>query len=165
MSFFGDVPLVLTEITNAAQAKLPRTPKAQVYAQIIADLQSAAQSLPASYTGTDVGRATSGAASALLAKVYLYQQDWNQCGEIRGSGDLERPVFAQREVWNDNFSISKELTNPEDIFSIEYGSPETVTGVVGQVQVLFGLPSGFPGGDAYAIEQMMPSYVNSLLGD
>jgi len=81
VSFFGDVPLVLTEITNATQAKLPRTPKAQVYTQIIADLQSAAQSLPASYTGTDVGRATSGAATALLAKVYLYRGDWNNAAK------------------------------------------------------------------------------------
>ena len=162
VSFFGDVPLVLTEITNAAQAKLPRTPKAQVYAQIIADLQAAAQTLPASWsTNTDIGRATSGAATALLAKVYLYQGDWNHAAQYAGQV-ISSGHYSLNAVYNDNFSISKELSNPEDIFSIQYGSPETVTGVVGQVQLLFGLPSGFPGGDAYAIEQMMPSYVNSF---
>jgi hypothetical protein len=161
VSFFGDVPLVTTEITNAAQAKLPRTPKAQVYAQIISDLQAAAQSLPASYTGTDVGRATSGAATTLLAKVYLYQKDWTHAAQVAGQV-ITSGQYSLNPVWNDNFSIPKELTNPEDIFSLQYGSPETVTGVIGQVQLLFGLPSGFPGGDAYAIEQMMPSYVNSF---
>ncbi len=163
VSFFGDVPLELTEVTDAAHAKVPRTPKAQIYAQIIRDLDSAAKELPASYSGTDVGRATSGAAVALLAKVYLYQKDWNNAAKYAGQV-ITSGQYSLNANWNDNFSISKELSNPEDIFSIQYGSPETVTGVVGQVQLLFGLPNGFPGGDAYAIEQMMPSYVNSFSG-
>jgi len=74
---YGDVPLVLhnpnsTDIDNLLIA---RTPSAQVYSQIIADLEDATN-LPKSYSSTDLGRATSGAAHTLLAKVYLTQQDW-----------------------------------------------------------------------------------------
>jgi hypothetical protein len=70
---YGDVPLV-TEYQNyvfASDYAVERTPSADVYAQIEKDLTEAAQVLPASYSAPDVGRATSGAAKALLAKVYL----------------------------------------------------------------------------------------------
>lgn len=70
---YGDVPLV-TEYQNyvyASDYAIARTASADVYAQIEKDLTEAAQVLPASYTAPDVGRATAGAAKALLAKVYL----------------------------------------------------------------------------------------------
>lgn len=71
---FGDVPLRLEEVRTLNDLAIPRTPAAQVYAAIIADLQFAAEHLPATYAGvagTNTGRATSGAAHALLAKVHL----------------------------------------------------------------------------------------------
>ncbi|HEX6038168.1 RagB/SusD family nutrient uptake outer membrane protein [Longimicrobium sp.] len=74
---FGDVPLRLEYVTRLEQAlPQPRTPAAEVYAAIIADLEYAAGALPATYAGvagTNTGRATSGAAHALLAKVHLQQ--------------------------------------------------------------------------------------------
>ncbi len=75
---FGPVPLILhnpssVDITTLQVARAPRD---SVYAQIIADLSFAVGALPGSYSGADVGRATSGAAHALLAKVYIYRRDW-----------------------------------------------------------------------------------------
>jgi len=74
---YGNVPLVIHSASNLAQASklVSRTPKDSVYAQIIADLDSATL-LPATYTGADVGRVTSGAAHALLGKVYVTLRDW-----------------------------------------------------------------------------------------
>ena len=72
--WFGDVPLILDPFPTVFE--IPRTPADQVYAQIEADLQAAADVLPASYTGTDVGRATRGAALAMLAKVALTRHDY-----------------------------------------------------------------------------------------
>src|ERR1700743_1184624 len=77
--FFGDVPLVLHQATTVSQTNVARTPAADVYAQIIKDLKDA-ESLPAGYSGNDIGRATSGAARTLLAKVYLTQKDWADAG-------------------------------------------------------------------------------------
>lgn len=159
VGLFGDVPLVTTEITNSKLGQVARTPKAQVYAQIETDLKAAAQGLPASYGGSDAGRATSGAALALLGKAYLYTQDWNNAatylGQVINSG-----TYQLNAKFYDNFRVATQNTNPENVFSVDYGSPETVTGYIGQVAVLFGLPSGFPGGDAYSLELVLPSLVN-----
>lgn len=68
---FGDVPLQHVDLVI-------RAPKTEVYDFIIQDLQDAIQALPlkGAYASGDVGRATKGAAQGLLAKVYLYQKNW-----------------------------------------------------------------------------------------
>lgn len=79
VNYFGDVPLVTTTDVSS-NAKSPRTPAAAVYDQIIADLKQAAIYLPGTYaqTGGARTRATSWAANALLARVYLYRQQWQE---------------------------------------------------------------------------------------
>lgn len=74
----GAVPLVLhdPETLNVQELKIPRTPADSIYAQIISDLTDATN-LPKAQTGADKGRATSGSAHALLAKVYVTRKDWN----------------------------------------------------------------------------------------
>jgi len=73
---FGDVPLRLRPPVTAADYNLARTPKAQVWTQIQADLKAAASVLPATYSAADIGHVTKGAALALNAKVDLYLKDW-----------------------------------------------------------------------------------------
>ena len=74
---FGPVPLILHNPSGVdiTAMQVARSSRDSVYAQIIADLTDAT-SLPASYGATDVGRVTSGAAHALLAKVYVTRRDW-----------------------------------------------------------------------------------------
>lgn len=72
VQFWGDVPIV---IHNTEGSGVTRRPVDEVYQQIESDLLAAASALPASYGNTDKGRATSGAAWALLSKVYL---TWGQ---------------------------------------------------------------------------------------
>lgn len=71
--FFGPVPISLAGIKSAEEAfALKRAPEAEVYQTIINDLKDAINNLPILPPSTsDVGRATKGAATALLAKVYL----------------------------------------------------------------------------------------------
>ncbi|MER3374970.1 MAG: RagB/SusD family nutrient uptake outer membrane protein [Allomuricauda sp.] len=73
---FGDVPLVLD--AELESYDMERTPKAQVYDQIIKDLKEASEVLPekSAYGDADRGRATKGAALAYLGKVYLYLDDF-----------------------------------------------------------------------------------------
>ncbi|MDF2433666.1 MAG: starch-binding outer membrane protein SusD/RagB family [Mucilaginibacter sp.] len=75
--FWGDVPLVLHDpiSIDLNGLKTNRNPSADVYKQIIADLKDA-ESLPPTYTGANIGRATGGAAKTLLLKVYLTRKDW-----------------------------------------------------------------------------------------
>ena len=76
--FHGDVPLILHDPTTVDVNKLlvPRSSKDSVYQQIIADLSDATR-LPKAFTGADKGRATSGAAHGLLAKVYVTRRQWS----------------------------------------------------------------------------------------
>jgi starch-binding outer membrane protein, SusD/RagB family len=74
---FGDVPLVLHDVRSVPEGySYLREPSAKVYEQIIVDLRDAASKLPVSYTGNNVGRATRGAANALLGKVHLTIKDY-----------------------------------------------------------------------------------------
>ncbi|WP_184545182.1 RagB/SusD family nutrient uptake outer membrane protein [Mucilaginibacter sp. FT3.2] len=76
---WGDVPLVLHNPESLDLSKLfvKRTAAEDVYTQIISDLTDATN-LPKSFTGTDLGRATGGAAHTLLAKVYLTRKDYSK---------------------------------------------------------------------------------------
>ncbi len=76
---FGRVPLIDRVFEDpAAQANVPQSTPEQVYALIEEDLRFAAANLPPSWSPQFVGRATSGAANGLLAKVYLTQKKWSQ---------------------------------------------------------------------------------------
>lgn len=72
---WGGVPLVTT--TEPA-LNLPRASADDVYALIIQDLTFAIENLPvkSGYQAADLGRATKGAAQALLARVYLFRHDF-----------------------------------------------------------------------------------------
>jgi hypothetical protein len=155
---FGDVPLIEHEAKSVADARIPRSPASDVYALIMSDLQTAMTDLPASYSGADLGRATSGAATSLLAKAYLNQNDYTNAAKYAGQV-MSSGRYSLNARWLDNFKISDEFVNPESIFEINYGAPEDTPGVPGSIQTLFSLPSGFPGGDAYGLMLVNPDLV------
>jgi hypothetical protein len=151
---FGDVPLLDHEVTSLSSLGMPRTPAAQVYALIISDLQTAATTLPASYSSTDVGRATSGAARSLLAKVYLTQQNWTSAAQTAGLV-MSSGRYGLLTNFKDNFRIADKLANVESIFELNYDG--VLTAGTGSVVTLFTLPAGYPGGDAYGLIEVLPS--------
>jgi starch-binding outer membrane protein, SusD/RagB family len=75
VSQWGDVPLYTETVTSATGFK-GKSPAAEIYAFIIKDLNEAALALPASYSSSDNGRATSGAANALLGRVQMQKGDY-----------------------------------------------------------------------------------------
>ena len=68
---WGDIPLVTSPLSIQDAYAKGRTPKNDVYSQIVDDLTFAVASLPAKANQRFVGAATSDAANALLGKVYL----------------------------------------------------------------------------------------------
>lgn len=76
ISLFGDVPLVEKSLT-VEESFLPRTPQADVLNFIFRELDIAADKLPLSYTGTDIGRATKTSALAYKARMALYSGKWD----------------------------------------------------------------------------------------
>src|SRR2546430_2942936 len=151
---FGDVPLLEHEVTSLEGVRVSRTPVEDVYALILSDLQQAAAGLPSSYSGIEVGRVTSGAAQALLAKVYLTRQDWANAAQTSGQL-ITTGRYALLPNWKDCFKIATKVTNSESIFEINYDG--TLDPGAGSVHTLFSLPSGFPGGAAYGLMTVAPS--------
>jgi hypothetical protein len=83
---FGGVPLILNDtLTNNNNAS--RATAAAVYAQIESDLDYAIVNLPLKngYSAADLGRATQGAAEALLAKANMYEGNWARVKSLTDS--------------------------------------------------------------------------------
>ena len=76
---FGDLPLVLTDVSTEEGLTMGRTDKSIVLAQIYKDFDDAISVLPTSYT--DQQRATQGAALALKARVALIMEDWETAAD------------------------------------------------------------------------------------
>jgi hypothetical protein len=117
VKFFGDIPLIIDERLGIEEAQqLPRAPKADVYAQIEEDLTFAVSIL--NPVAAQKGRATKGAAQALLGKAYLYQNKYTEAAtildEIRNSG-----LYSLIPNYGDLFSVSNE-NNSETVFDVQY---------------------------------------------
>ncbi len=108
---FGGVPLVTSKIDINDSATIDavvynRKSKAETYAVIEQDLLDAIDKLPlkGQYGSNDLGRATKGAAQALLAKAYLYEEKWQESydmsGNVMTSGQYSLlPNYA--DVWRE----------------------------------------------------------------
>lgn len=75
VNLFGPIPLPLTSDYRTTES-LPRSSVEAVYAQILSDLKKAESLLVDAYPGTGRSRPNKAVAQALLARVYLYKQDW-----------------------------------------------------------------------------------------
>lgn len=121
VKFFGDVPLIIDERVGIEEARqIPRSPKAEVYAQIEKDLIEAAAVL--SPVAAQKGRVTKGAAQAMLGKAYLYQNKFTEAAEVldevRNSG-----LYALLSDYENLFTVAFE-NNSETVFDIEYSGLE-----------------------------------------
>lgn len=117
---FGGVPLITEPTENTANNSLPRAAAAEVYQLIVSDLQAAAAALPPSYSGADRGRATSGAAQGLLAKVYLTQGDWQNARDA-AQAVISSESYSLFENFADVFKLANE-NGKEHLFSVQFTS-------------------------------------------
>lgn len=121
---FGDVPLVLHEITSPYEANnLIRNSKVKVYEEIISDLQAAEKTLPPKYSTENAGRATQGAAKTLLAKVYLTLQQWENASDKLSEVISDKAIYGYKLLNNyvDVFDFNTPV-NDEIIFNVQYKS-------------------------------------------
>jgi hypothetical protein len=120
---FGDVPLN-TEIIGG-DFSFPRTAKAQVWKQIEDDLISAAEKcLPKNLE--EKGRATSGAAWALLGKAHLFQANASndQADYIAAKNAFVKVINDTKNYflevrYSNNFEEETEH-GPESVFEVEF---------------------------------------------
>ena len=127
MKWWGDVPLLTKDVTPDEAKAIVRSPRADVLAFILSELDAAATALPAKdqYAAADNGRITKGGALALKARALLYEG--NRMAEVvtvceqlinnqtaNGSYGLVADYSA---LFSDKV-INK--TNNESIFSLQY---------------------------------------------
>lgn len=135
---YGDVPLVLKEISISESYDILREPKENVYNQIIADLKEA-QDLPVSYSTAEDGRATQGAAKALLANVYMTLHKYAEAETI-----LAEIINSGRYSLLENTPGSLNIDGYKNVFSpVNHNSKEGIF----EIQFLKG---GYGEGSNYA---------------
>lgn len=143
---YGDVPLTVSEIKTEKDIPTTRTPSADVYKQIIEDLQYAKVNCRTTLLS---GAATQGAATALLGRVYLQMTGWplNDASKlplaaIELKSVLDNPLYGLAPTYADLFSHTKELNADvmrEIIYTIKFDGPGL--GLGGQMGSYMG-PSG-----------------------
>jgi hypothetical protein len=119
VTIWGNIPLVLNPSKPAD--KPSQAPENDVWTQIETDLADAIASLPESYTGEEIGRATKGAAYALLGKAHLQQRDYPQAATalswlVTGPGAA---LYSLVPNYADNFRHTTE-NNRESVFEIQF---------------------------------------------
>lgn len=132
--YFGDVPLV-TNAETVQEAMIARTPKDEVYNQIISDLEFAAQNLPIQHNDANLGRATKGAAKILMGKVYLRLEDWSNASSTLAEviNNEAQYGYGLFEDYGDNWGQSTEI-GKEAVFYVEFMSPPLNSNGAGGLQ-------------------------------
>lgn len=119
---YGDVPFFDYNITLQEANTISRTPKAVVVAFVRDELNEIVSLLPkkGEYADKDKGRITQGAVMTLLARTYLYENDWANVASITGriiNGDYGQ--YALYPSYEGLFLPENEL-NDEVILDMGY---------------------------------------------
>ncbi|NMM48538.1 RagB/SusD family nutrient uptake outer membrane protein [Marinigracilibium pacificum] len=117
VKFFGDMPLILDRRIGIDEVStIPRTPATEIYAQIEADLQAAADVLP--WTNATKGRVTKGSALGLLGRVYTYQKKYDEAATVLQT-IIDAGIYSLFPDYTTMFYVENE-GNEEVLFDIEY---------------------------------------------
>ena len=149
VKYYGKVPVVDHTVAASEAVTIGRSPVADVYTLMIADLQYAVANLPANYAGayplygpTDVGRATKYAAEAILAKVYMTRSGPTYSIEGPGLGlnewNLALPLL-QDIITNGGYVSNPNFGGATGIFSYTNQNPSVNKEAIFDVMYLTGL--------------------------
>lgn len=118
VQMWGDIPLVTKALTAEESYSVLRSPQAEVYRQIVEDLNFAISALPAASAVVRAGHASKGAAQSLLGKVHLTQGDKSAAAQV-----LNEVVSSGQYSLLPEYSSLWVVTNKntaESIFEIQF---------------------------------------------
>lgn len=126
---FGGVPLTLEVLDSESKWRGPRASEAEIYEAIITDLEAAEKTLWAKseYAPEDLGRATRGAARAMLCKVNLYRKNYDEAykwGKKFIDEEYNAGEYSLFADYAQNFTLSGE-NGCESVFEIQYMADPT----------------------------------------
>lgn len=114
---FGGVPEITSRVSIDEARSTPRASEEEIYGLIISDLEDAIDMLPTPGEAT-VGRASVAAASALLGKVYVYQEQWNDA--LTHLNRVDDFGYELEDDFATLFTVDGSEDNSEFIFQMPY---------------------------------------------
>lgn len=146
LNLYGNVPII-PDTPDFDNLLLNQAPQADVWKQIIEDLEKAEMMLPESWDGANLGRVTSGAATALKGKSYLYMKDWTNAHQTL-STLVGKYALLPASEYGDNFTEANE-NNGESVFELQFlgqtnfvwGSDIPQTGTMGNFHIDYAPPA------------------------
>lgn len=118
--FFGGVPKITAPQDPGDDIRPSRAPASEIYSEIIIpDLEAAMTLLPArsAYASGDVGRASLGSATGLLAGVHLTLGNWQKVVDL--ATEVEALGYTLNADYAANFDPTRE-NGPESLFEVQY---------------------------------------------
>jgi len=112
-------------IKSLDESRLPNSKPGELWDAIVSDLTFAKQNLPASWDATNLGRATSGAASGLMGRALLYRAQWENKPALYTAADAEftsiiaSGTYSLMPSFADVFALAKE-NNAESLFEVQF---------------------------------------------
>ncbi|MFD2939201.1 RagB/SusD family nutrient uptake outer membrane protein [Flavobacterium notoginsengisoli] len=138
LQLFGDIPyLYSTDYKVNSTAK--RIPEYEIYNNVISDLKTAEKLLPITYLNTERIRPNSFTAKALLARVYLYQKDWENAAKLSTEVIENKSLYvfennpekvflknSTETIWQFIPSLAGKNTDEGTLFYFASGPPQLV---------------------------------------
>ncbi|MDR8393573.1 RagB/SusD family nutrient uptake outer membrane protein [Aliifodinibius sp. S!AR15-10] len=148
-TLFGDVPLIKQADTENLERSLkPKSTQQEIYQFMIGNFKKASSLLPlrSEYGPENLGRATKGAALALLGKVYLYDEKYGLAETYFDSVITS----GQYQLIDDYSKLWVEDNNGESIFEVQYrdvggnawATQDAATSNEGNLRLYLNLPQG-----------------------
>lgn len=137
LNLYGDVPYI-TSTDYEVNRLVTRKPAEEVYNKIIADLQQAIALLPEAYVAAERVRPNRSTASALLARVYLYNGNWAEASNAASAvlnnteyiweTDIDK-IFLKdctSTIWQFSPKLSGNNADEGSVFVFQNGPPPFV---------------------------------------
>lgn len=117
VNVFGDIPYITTTDYTANSAA-SKTPQEQVWQNIIIDLTQAETLLPVEYPSQEKVRVNKAVATAFLARIYLYRQEWANAA-AKATAVIDNPLY----MWVDDPSQEFLRQSTATIWALHPGTP------------------------------------------
>jgi hypothetical protein len=155
---FGDIPYIDYFVNDPEAVKtIEKTPAADVYANIIADLEFGIANLPMQHPDNVRTRPSKGTAYTMLASVYLTMENWQQAYDhakwvIDNAGELDYALVPDYQTL---FIATEQDGIAEHIFAIDFLGLQSSGG--GENDDLLGPITGIRGANQNGWSVSVPS--------
>jgi len=124
LNMWGNIPLITNPIEKVNDLFVEQAPQEEVWTSIISDFKDAQSRLPETVDAKDIGRATWGAATAMLGKSFLFTKQWAEAA-VEFKKIIDKPTLYQLVAnYQDNF-LESGNNNSESIWELQYQSTPT----------------------------------------